>query len=120
MKTRNGFVSNSSSSSFVIVGKIPDNFHYDFVEIENNETKLALSERVEMLANYNEAMYLTQFISDGYDWDFFHENPHSIFQYSDGAHSGPYGEEYFDNLNNENVWILKEDNHENEIRACIE
>jgi len=139
MKSRSGFVSNSSSSSFVIVGK-PDEVladlidRNDHVEIKDPESKKRICERLNAdinphtyswqknktpIADFNQPMILTRYISDcGDDYGEFGNHPQAYY-YFDGAHNGPYDEDDFDELATD-VWINKEDNNESKIGFRIE
>lgn len=85
MKYRQGFVSNSSSSSFIV----KDSKHFD-------ECKQILNKLHEDCYLYNDILY-TSFISDMHDEDEYYElkrNP--IFdRLHEGGHGQPYTEEAY-------------------------
>ena len=103
MKIRSGFVSNSSSSSFIVLGRKPDGVNSvlltDLVLTNNvinyvNKERKAYREEGEdgsPVVWNGEDIYLTQFISDsGSSMDPFEELPHYL--YGSGEHGQtPYG-----------------------------
>jgi hypothetical protein len=107
MKIRSGFVSNSSSSSFIVFNDcsiIPSIINYEKL---NKKQKIRLIEQG-FIDSVKDDIYLTQFISDGYesdDFDKFYlaENKKS---YHDGGHGCPYDEEDYDEID-DNVWLHK-------------
>ena len=110
MKIRNGFVSNSSSSSFIVFGSPP--LHRNYVELSG---KIAenVSKRVGVEWDKKQRIFLTQFISDtdDYYWE-IEEEGNNLRIYAEGNHGGPYWEENYVELLHEewaSVWILKKD-----------
>ena len=94
MKIRSGFVSNSSSSSFIVVGEKPP---VTCAKLEKDVAKRILEyikSETKCTAVFDEAKdyYLTQYLSDGGDFDepFDHLEHYS---YLDGGHGGPYSYE---------------------------
>ena len=124
MKTRAGFVSNSSSSSFIVVGDssiIPSGINS--VEL-TTEQKIAMAKDgvIKDIDTLKTKCYLTEFMSDA--GDMYYELKYSdgdsddpnkekpqVIEYADGGHGGPYSEEWYTELDDE-VWIKKEHNGE--------
>ena len=110
MKRRLGFVSNSSSSSFVFIGKPTelDDLHYKCVKIEDKTNRdliiKKLKSRYPNLIVKDEEIYLTNFLSDCWDYDFF---PTDIgaYIYEDGGHGVPYRIENYTEVS-EDIWVL--------------
>lgn len=115
MKVRTNYVSNSSSSSF-IVKKDLSNIGVDCMKLTE--------EQLDLLAGYkkwedddevfnpekNQEYYLTQYISDCSDnWEKVKEMD-GTFEYSNGGHGGPYDEEMFNEYQNsfDSIWLRKE------------
>lgn len=125
MKIRSGFVSNSSSSSYIVIGKAPTECRYirlnsrqahTIVEyIENNKENPC-----DIPWSADQDIYLTEFLSDAGDLCFEIPKKYNAYVYCWGGHTGPYSEEYFDVLAESeyngyfhpDVWILKEHNLE--------
>lgn len=107
MKIRNGFVSNSSSSSFLVTGKQPK--QVDFVELKKDQIEaIVKAGEVEKFKwDGKEPVYLTQFISDcgGYE-EFEEDKKCKKYNFCNGGHGGPYVEEEFEEVIS-NVWLEK-------------
>ena len=95
MKIRSGFISNSSSSSFVIIGKVPNNIPYEKL---NNETAKRVLGYITKLTRNNDNppvwdgvadVFLTNYISDTSSSDEMFEGA-MCYPYLDGGHGGPY------------------------------
>lgn len=139
MKSRTGFVSNSSSSSFIIIGKPDEELdelleRYAHAEIKDDETKKRIinrlndnidphtyswQERKEPITDFSQKMVITRYVSDCSDEYFVFGNHPQVYYYFEGSHGGPYYEDELDELKPD-VWIHKEDNNEGSIRVCIE
>ena len=137
MKIRTGFVSNSSSQSFVVVDHpLPNGIAYK--RLNDKYAKIALKRATKNIERYikyapdkvaedkkiqffekvireinKHDVFLTEFLSDA--GDFYGEvyNIETAAEYTHGGHSGPYNEEYFVKLQGNNpynaVYMLKED-----------
>lgn len=101
MKIRTGFVSNSSSSSYIITSSGKAGWYYSADELyllsmeEKNLIDLIPSERK------TETLYLTKHISD---CDYV---PSNTIEYADGGHGGPYDEENYVEVKSD-IWLRKE------------
>jgi hypothetical protein len=117
MKTHVGFISNSSSTSFIVL-------HDDSIIpswVKRVELTLAQKKRLMkqcFIKNTKDKVYLTQFISDMSDDVYvqFYSGVNStngeavlkdnIKEYRDGGHGWPYDEEDYNEIA-DNVWLLK-------------
>lgn len=105
MKQRNGFVSNSSSSSFIVFDDLTPR-GIACLKL-NSEQAGRISEYLD-IKNKSCSMYLTKFISN--------ENEHEILKplekidYCDGSGDYPYDETGFNEhrVAGQSVWLLKE------------
>lgn len=135
MKFRNGYVSNSSSSSFVIFdngnlsSSLKENIDRFCVKIEQAEHRKRIfntlnenrqenisyniindypKQNIEDLENANLPMYLSSFIphsSDNYDVFYYND---TVFDYHEGGHGVPYNEDWYICLDEDKeVWIEK-------------
>lgn len=133
MKVRYGHVSNSSTSSFIIVGKealsdshLPEDSYIRLTDVQIWQIEQEVDD---FKWNKKDEVFLTKFFCDcspmydrmfgvedhGGDWqiDTIPTTRIEIYEYADGSWGGPYREEYFINLNGlprmEGIWIRKED-----------
>ena len=108
MKTRKGFVSNSSSSSYIIIGDnswLPSGF--DFVALNEKQKRKLVGQG--FIDTLDEKVTLTQFISDCCDafYDGQKDTDALVIEYQYGGHGGPYDESYYDEIA-DNVWMRTE------------
>jgi len=107
MKTRSCFVANSSSSSFIILGKILNDVNAK--ELTPNQ-RLKVETRLGIFHIPNSIpVYLTQYFSDCSPIHNEISKGNLIYEYDSGNHGGPYDEDEYDEID-DNIWILKEDN----------
>lgn len=81
MKIRNGFVSNSSSSSFIIQGR-DTSFPYDTIEL--NASYKGMLKRQGIPIDVTKEIYLSKMISDGCDWDFEYQSNWNDYKDNEG------------------------------------
>jgi len=129
MKKRNGFVSNSSSSSFILDAKneyVINNSTIDYIIIEDEDIIKNLKK---FYTKYYDGdhkldsakkLILTEFVSDTwYDEDFMPWDEPTIYDYQEGNHDGPYDEDDYIQIEN-NIWLLKEHNNIENIEQQIQ
>jgi hypothetical protein len=115
MKIRSNYVSNSSSSSFIVTKDLNDK---GIACIKLNDKQIELlrgwkcweDDDESFEPKENQEYYLTQYISGcEYKWEELHEMS-DAFEYSNGGHGGPYDEEMFNEYQTkfESVWLRKE------------
>ena len=108
MKVRSGFVSNSSSSSFIIIGVGNTPSKFDYVELKG-KMKQNVIKAMNLKIENNAEIFLTEYVSDCIDEDYPIES-NKIIEYDNGGHGGPYDEDDYVCLDDmfDNVWLKKE------------
>ena len=118
MKIRNSFVSNSSSSSFIVIGKKPEGCGSAKLN-SSQKNAILVYLGVDNIEDIKDDVYLTQYFSD------CGENYYSFnidYEYVEGSHSGPYCKDDYDKISGDDygsVWILKEHNRAELLSADI-
>jgi hypothetical protein len=113
MKKRAGFVSNSSSSSFLIIGDT--GFPYDEVELTKEQKERVRKQGYDI--PLDQKVRLTCYVSDCMEWDFMYDSSGkklcAFIDYKDGGHGYPYDRDSYEEIA-EDVWLYKEEDEENE------
>lgn len=120
MKIRSSYVSNSSSSSFIVKKDLSD---MGISCIKLNAEQLKRMDGMKdwddnvFIYDENKEYWLTELISDGYDdkYDIAKEN--MVFHYDEGGHGEPYAEEYYNEYDTgfKSVWLRKEHDNAKEM-----
>lgn len=121
MKTRNSFVSNSSSSSFIVIGRVPEVTH---MKLSSKQAALCIHSLAsdkyhDTDIEWNpetEDVYLTKYISDSCDlhYDMFRQP--KTYEYVHGNHGTPYDPDNYNELLEGQVWIHKADDPQTETQ----
>jgi hypothetical protein len=108
MKVRSGFVSNSSSSSFLLIAEPKKGFKcgYNNVELTDEQKEKVRLQGYDIPLDRD--VYLTSHISDTSSGTVREEGEgiQSILEYRDGGHGGPYGIEDYTEIA-EDIWLWK-------------
>lgn len=121
MKVRSGFVSNSSSSSFIVVGMAPSNVGFAKITEENVIKKIASRIEVPFDEIKNKDIYLTEFVADCEDkyGDFIQDeavpSKYESYHYSEGnCYPSPYDEDSYIEIE-DNVFLFKSDSEDFQV-----
>ena len=115
MKIRTCYVSNSSSSSFIVTKDLTSQ-GISCIKLTEGQLELLNgykaweSDEKSFNPEKNKEYYLTEYISDGRDDCFTIRDMGDSFTYCDGGHFGPYDEEMFNEYQTgfNSVWLRKE------------
>ena len=117
MKIRSGFVSNSSSSSFIVTEDLSKKMGISCLELNSEQIELLTGYRMweDDVETFNpetgKKYYLTEFVSDSRDeWGTIKHDIGYSFEYQSGGHWGPYDEENYNEypIGGNSVWLRKE------------
>ena len=111
MRYREGFISNSSSTSFIILDDVCILKNVIIYVKLTKKQKLVLIDQGHLeSSDVTRKVYLTSFFSDNYKDDLLNEDnkdkSNLILEYCDGGHGGPYDEDAYEEIAPD-IWLYK-------------